>query len=302
MAIANELFKIAVNAGILGDGNKVPVNALKVKVEENGYDWKQYGIDDFKDFLEEQDELTFETADDGTDYVINAAFVNPKQNQAQMAQRIIEVIDQMPKSADGFVTTSALKAELEQRDIKWGSGTLGAWVKKMTDYFDAVQDGVTVSVRKKSDKPLPKPAPVSGQPQAPAPAPVPTDGKTRFVSIYELSDFACFDDYNSRLQELGSMAKEDGWFIIDDVNEPKPLRLVNQRLKNNFAISVRQEIRERGAGGIILYPDGAIWDTGFRTPADQVILAHFKLNQYRDASHWQTWTFDRFSVEEGGQA
>ena len=71
---------------------------------------------------------------------------------------------------------------------------------------------------------------------------------------------------------------------------------------NVLAISVRQEIRERGAGGIILYPDGAIWDTGFRTPADQVILAHFKLNQYRDASHWQTWTFDRFSVEEGGQA
>ena len=71
MTIANELFKIAVNAGILDEGNKVPVSTLKTKVEENGYDWKQYGIDDFKDFLEEQDEFTFETSDDGTDYVID---------------------------------------------------------------------------------------------------------------------------------------------------------------------------------------------------------------------------------------
>lgn len=309
MIIANELFKMAFDAGILGEGNKIAIDDLLAKVEENGYDWKQYGIDDFRDFLEEQDELTFETADDGTSYVVNAAFVLPRQNQAKTAQAICDVIAQMPRDGYGFVTTSALKAELERRDIKWGAMTLGAYVKKMTDYFDTVQEGVIVRVRVKSDKPMPViPEAPTSLPQGgsagsrqPAPTPSP-DKKKRFVSMYELSDFACFADYDKSLRTLGTMAQEDGWFVIEDPNEPNPLRLVGQRLNNNFALSIRQEMREHGSGGIVIYPDGAVWNTGFRTPAGLAILAHFKLNQYRDATSWQAWIFDRFSVEEGGQA
>ena len=310
MIIAHRLFKIAFDAGILGEGNKVVIDNLLAKVEENGYDWKQYGIDDFRDFLEEQDELTFETAADGTNYVINASYILPVQNPGKTPEAICEVIARMPKDADGFVTTGELKAELGRLNIQWGVMTLGAYVKKMTDYFDTVQEGTIVRVRVKSNDPMPvitntAPNPPqggsAGTPKQPAPAPSP-DKKKRFVSVYELSDFACFTNYDNSLRTLGTMAQEDGWFIIEDPNEPNPLRLVGQRLNNNYALSVRQEMRERGSGGIVIYPDGAVWDTGFRTPAGLAILAHFKLNQYRDASSWQAWLFDHFSVEEGGQA
>ncbi|MBR5205208.1 MAG: hypothetical protein IKW32_08395 [Bacteroidaceae bacterium] len=124
-------------------------------------------------------------------------------------------------------------------------------------------------------------------------APVPAS--KRFVSFFHLFDFAYFPNYAEIKAELANIAKQDGWFVLTDENEKDPYFLVDMKLRSNFAMAVQKQLQGEDAG-IRIALDSASFDTGFVTPEGAAIRAEFKLNQYREASSWQSWVFNEFTV------
>lgn len=121
--------------------------------------------------------------------------------------------------------------------------------------------------------------------------------QTRTLSIYKLHDFALFPNYKKALEKLAEMSEPDGWFIMDELNEPDPYHLVDLKLRCNFALAVQRQV-SGNADDIHLSLTSAKVDTGFHTKDGHAIIAHFGVNKKRNTENCQSWYFQYFSSED----
>lgn len=222
----------------------------------------------------------------------------------------LRILERECADTKGFISMTNLGQKRAEMGIELpAKEKLSAYLMKFPQLFEVNGTGADTMVRlavrgipgsqANSKAPAAKPAvavnakvaPVAATPKPAAPAPA----AKRFVSFYQLFDFAHFPNYAEIKAQLADMAKVDGWFVLTDENEKDPYFLVDMKLRSNFAMAVRKQLQGEDAG-IRIALDSASFDTGFVTPEGAAIRAEFKLNQYREASSWQTWVFNEFTV------
>ena len=111
------------------------------------------------------------------------------------------------------------------------------------------------------------------------------------ASIYELRDFAYFDDYVGALRDLAAMAMRGPWHTLPANSNPNPFLLLGYRLCTNFALGVERLVGGSAKATVAIAIDGATFDTGLITTNGRHIHARFAYNTIRDASRWQQYVF-----------
>lgn len=139
-----------------------------------------------------------------------------------------------------------------------------------------------------------KPGPAGPKgPKEPTPLP---PAKPQKISRYYLSHFAYFpNDYKGFAADIAERAVGDDWFVIDEPGD-RPMRLVEAKLSNNFALAVRDALAGKPSGLAIAF-DTARFDTGFVTAEGKHIIAHFATNTERDSRRFQTWIYTDLTEE-----
>ena len=139
-----------------------------------------------------------------------------------------------------------------------------------------------------------KPGPAGPKgPKEPTPLP---PAKPQKISRYYLSHFAYFpNDYKGFAADIAERAVGDDWFVIDEPGD-RPMRLVEAKLSNNFALAVRDALAGKPSGLAIAF-DTARFDTGFVTAEGKHIIAHFATNIERDSRRFQTWIYTDLTEE-----
>lgn len=139
-----------------------------------------------------------------------------------------------------------------------------------------------------------KPGPAGPKgPKEPTPLPPP---KPQKISRYYLGHFAYFpNDYKGFAAAIAERAVGDDWFVIDEPGD-RPMRLVEAKLSNNFALAVRDALAGKPSGLAIAF-DTARFDTGFVTAEGKHIIAHFATNIERDSRRFQTWIYTDLTEE-----
>ena len=132
-----------------------------------------------------------------------------------------------------------------------------------------------------------KPGPAGPKgPKEPTPLP---PAKPQKISRYYLGHFAYFSN------DIAERAVGDDWFVIDEPGD-RPMRLVEAKLSNNFALAVRDALAGKPSGLAIAF-DTARFDTGFVTAEGKHIIAHFATNIERDSRRFQTWIYTDLTEE-----
>ena len=139
-----------------------------------------------------------------------------------------------------------------------------------------------------------KPGPAGPKgPKEPTPLP---PAKPQKISRYYLGHFAYFsNDYKGFAADIAERAVGDDWFVIDEPGD-RPMRLVEAKLSNNFALAVRDALAGKPSGLAIAF-DTARFDTGFVTAEGKHIIAHFATNIERDSRRFQTWIYTDLTEE-----
>lgn len=139
-----------------------------------------------------------------------------------------------------------------------------------------------------------KPGPAGPKgPKEPTPLP---PAKPQKISRYYLGHFAYFpNDYKGFAAAIAERAVGDDWFVIDEPGD-RPMRLVEAKLSNNFALAVRDALAGKPSGLAIAF-DTARFDTGFVTAEGKHIIAHFATNTERDSRRFQTWIYTDLTEE-----
>lgn len=139
-----------------------------------------------------------------------------------------------------------------------------------------------------------KPGPAGPKgPKEPTPLP---PAKPQKISRYYLGHFAYFpNDYKGFAADIADRAVGDDWFVIDEPGD-RPMRLVEAKLSNNFALAVRDALAGKPSGLAIAF-DTARFDTGFVTAEGKHIIAHFATNIERDSRRFQTWIYTDLTEE-----
>lgn len=131
-------------------------------------------------------------------------------------------------------------------------------------------------------------------PDESTPLPIPT--KPQKISRYYLGHFAYFpDEYKGFAADIAGRAVGDDWFVLDEPGD-RPMRLVEAKLSNNFALAVRDALACRPSALAIAF-DTARFDTGFVTADGKHIVAHFATNTERDTKRFQTWIYTNLTEE-----
>lgn len=150
-----------------------------------------------------------------------------------------------------------------------------------------IVDPVINEDNKRDRKPKP------GTPSTPIP---PTPPKPQKISRYYLGHFAYFpNEYKGFAADIAERAVGDDWFVLDEPGD-RPMRLVEAKLSNNFALAVRDAIAGKPSGLAIAF-DTARFDTGFVTAEGKHIIAHFATNIERDSRRFQTWIYTDLTEE-----
>lgn len=139
-----------------------------------------------------------------------------------------------------------------------------------------------------------KPGPTGPKgPKEPTPLP---PAKPQKISRYYLGHFAYFpNEYKGFAADIAERAVGDDWFVIDEPGD-RPMRLVEAKLSNNFALAVRDALAGKPSGLAIAF-DTARFDTGFVTAEGKHIIAHFATNTERDSRRFQTWIYTDLTEE-----
>lgn len=139
-----------------------------------------------------------------------------------------------------------------------------------------------------------KPGPAGPKgPKEPTPLP---PAKPQKISRYYLGHFAYFpNDYKGFAAAIAERAVGDDWFVLDEPGD-RPMRLVEAKLSNNFALAVRDALAGKPSGLAIAF-DTARFDTGFVTAEGKHIIAHFATNIERDSRRFQTWIYTDLTEE-----
>ena len=139
-----------------------------------------------------------------------------------------------------------------------------------------------------------KPGPAGPKgPKEPTPLP---PAKPQKISRYYLGHFAYFsNDYKGFAADIAERAVGDDWFVIGEPGD-RPMRLVEAKLSNNFALAVRDALAGKPSGLAIAF-DTARFDTGFVTAEGKHIIAHFATNIERDSRRFQTWIYTDLTEE-----
>lgn len=134
-------------------------------------------------------------------------------------------------------------------------------------------------------------------PKGPSPLPTsPAPPKPQKISRYYLGHFAYFpNDYKGFAADIAERAVGDDWFVLDEPGD-RPMRLVEAKLSNNFALAVRDALAGKSSGLAIAF-DTARFDTGFVTAEGKHIIAHFATNTERDSRRFQTWIYTDLTEE-----
>ena len=96
-----------------------------------------------------------------------------------------------------------------------------------------------------------KPGPAGPKgPKEPTPLP---PAKPQKISRYYLGHFAYFpNDYKGFAADIAERAVGDDWFVIDEPGD-RPMRLVEAKLSNNFALAVRDALAGKPSGLAIAF-------------------------------------------------
>lgn len=139
-----------------------------------------------------------------------------------------------------------------------------------------------------------KPGPTGPKgPKEPTPLP---PAKPQKISRYYLGHFAYFpNEYKGFAADIAGRAVGDDWFVLDEPGD-RPMRLVEAKLSNNFALAVRDALAGKPSGLAIAF-DTARFDTGFVTAEGKHIIAHFATNTERDSRRFQTWIYTDLTEE-----
>ena len=251
-------------------------------------------------------------AEQSTEVEKPAPVLDEKAVKATNAKLVnaLRVLERECADAKGFIPMTNLGQKRAEMGVELPlKEKLSAYLMKFPQLFEVSGTGADTMVRlavrgisgtqTNSKASAAKPAVVVNSKTAPVAAtPKPAASvlaTKRFVSFYQLFDFAHFPNYAEIKAQLADMAKVDGWFVLTDENEKDPYFLVDMKLRSNFAMTVQKQLQGEDAG-IRIALDSASFDTGFVTPEGAAIRAEFKLNQYREASSWQTWVFNEFTV------
>lgn len=134
-------------------------------------------------------------------------------------------------------------------------------------------------------------------PKEPNTQPTPTvPAKPQKISRYYLGHFAYFpNEYKGFAADIAARAVGDDWFILDEPGD-RPMRLVESKLSNNFALAVRDALAGKPSALAIAF-DTARFDTGFVTADGKHIIAHFATNTERDNKRFQSWIYTNLTEE-----
>lgn len=275
-------------------------------LEEADYDLLDTGFESFNDIFEQlEDDFELNESENGimvkclnVDIPKEPAKpqiknVKPKADEdvSMLNKKICGAIKKLAKDfpeLGGNISLPKLGVELSNQKLKLPSGEkLGSYLRRFPSLFEVTVNGAETFVKNTGECPLSIPTTSVTQSAA-------CNG---FVSMFNIFDFAYFQDYNSVKKELSKLASQDGWFILPDPMEEDPYLLLDYKFRNNFAILINKELTEHG-NDIIMRPDKVAMNTGFYTDDGKTIKAHFLFNQQRNANRWQNWVFDHFSIEE----
>ena len=213
---------------------------------------------------------------------------DPQQTKSTN-DKLVKILRELTKTSsdvEGRVTLTAFGQKKAAEKIELPiDEKFGVYLKRFPELFELTNNGIESCVR-------------LAQKNKTNISPVQPKITERFVSLYNLLDFAYFPDYSKAKVDLASIAQPNGWFIIPDSNERDPNILVDYKLREKFALIIYEYLQGQTAN-IYLYPDHAWFDTGFITPEGQHIIANFTLNQCRkvnENSGWQTWLFNGYSI------
>lgn len=275
-------------------------------LEEADYDLKETGFESFNDIFEQlEDDFELNESENGITVKclnVNIAKEPVKQKNTNVQSVIGEegvtlnrkiggVIRKLIKDfpeLDGNISLPKLGVELSNQKLKLPDGEkLSSYLRRFPSLFEVTTNGVETFVKNVGERPS----------TSSATSTVTSVAHKGFVSIYNIFDFAYFQDYNGVKKELSKLASQDGWFVLPDPMEKDPYLLLDYKFRNNFAILINNELQEHG-NDIVMHPDNVEINTGFSTDEGKSIKAHFLFNQQRDANRWQNWVFDHFSIEE----
>ncbi|MBR4294507.1 MAG: hypothetical protein IKT53_05920 [Bacteroidaceae bacterium] len=289
----------------LDANSRISLSKMQELLSAVEFDVTSHGFSDLRELLEQLQEafLLIETEDSVMVECLGVKVEKPVAEKTQTSTTpaapampaddgsvkyaTLPIVKKLINDAGGIIALTNIGQEFSKQGIKMRNGEkLSAFLKQHPELEVVAADGQDyVRMAKKS----------GAAPQQAVLVPQPTTQK-RFVSLYNIADFACFSDYQQTIKELAEMAAEDGWFVLPDANEKSPYFLVNYKFRIAFALAVRKQLAGED-GGFVLRIDSAEFDTGFVTPDGKRIKAYFKLNQQRDNTCWQTWCFERFDIE-----
>lgn len=284
----------------------ISLEQVEKLLEEAEFDLQDTGCESVRQLLEQFEE-EFELID--TESCVMVKCISPaspketakmqlattqpalSKETAALNRKIGGVIRKLLKDcpdSNGNVSLSTLGTAMSAQNLKLPDGEkLGAYLRQFPSLFEVFANGIDTCVRN-----------VVEQSTLPA---MKTVNNTQvvhkgFVSMFNIFDFAYFQDYGSVKKELSQLASQEGWFPLPDPQEKDPYLLLDYKFRNNFAILVNKQLKE-GGNAIIMQPDRVELYTGFTTDKGNVIKALFKFNQQRDSTRWQNWVFDSFSIE-----
>ena len=293
-------------------------------LEGANFNLEEVGYDNFKDLLEDLDEyFDISESENATivickkdNFISSEKTITPQRETSALKQKatalysqtnqiptiefdsqqtkstndkLVKILHELTKTSsdvEGRVTLTAFGQKKAAEKIELPiDEKFGAYLKRFPELFELTNNGIESCVRlvQKNKTNI---------------SPVQPKITERFVSLYNLLDFAYFPDYSKAKVDLASIAQPNGWFIIPDSNERDPYILVDYKLREKFALIIHEYLQGQTAN-IYLYPDHAWFDTGFITPEGQHIIANFILNQCRkvnENSGWQTWLFNGYSI------
>lgn len=301
--VSNKVLEI-IKPALDADASISLEQAVKL-LEEADFDLQETGFESFNDIFEQlEDDFELNEIEEGI--IVKCLNVNilkeptkSKTTNVQSAigedvsalnRKISGVIRKLIKDSpelDGNISLPKLGIELSNQKLKLPDGEkLSSYLRRFPSLFEVTTNGVETFVKNMGER--------QSAPSTNTTSPTARKG---FVSMFNLFDFAYFQDYNSVKKELSNIASQDGWFILPNPMEKDPYLLLDYKFRNNFAILVNKELQEH-CNGIIMHPDKVVINTGFSTDDGKHIKAHFLFNQQRDANRWQNWVFDHFSIEE----
>ena len=308
MEFVVDKIKALVSANADTDGY-VSLPLLEEKMKESGFDMEGtgYSYDDLLPMLEDLDAFELDTEE--TPARIRCKYFQSEEStssgslpesasevvmdETTLNRKIAGTIRKLLRfnpSPDGFIMLTTLGTDLREQELRLPEGEkLSGYLRRYPNLFEIDQE--TKFVRVVGSSPAPS------RPTIPAPVASPVPEKTVTPSLYNLFDFCHFADFTAACDSLVKLAVPDGWFIMDDPGDKDPYFLVGLKLRMDFALLVKDQLKGVD-GGFRIGLDKASFKTGFHTSEGTPIYACLAFNRSRGGKTWQSWAFDHFAVEE----